>query len=61
MNTLMMGEPSTGIDINVIGPKQDFVDHKKPQLHDAPIERKTKLDLEKLFEANKDAFAKDER
>ena len=32
-----------------------------PQLCDAPIDRKTKLDLEKLFEENKDAFAEDER
>ena len=57
----MRDKPSTGIDINEIGPKQDCVECKKPQLHDAPIDRKTKLDQEKLFEANKDAFAKDER
>ena len=61
VNTLMRDEPSTGIDINEIGPQQDFVEHKKPQLHDAPIDRKTKPDLEKLFEKNKDAFAEDER
>ena len=52
---------STGIDINEIVPQQDFVEHKKPQLQDAPIDRKTKLNLDKLFEANKDAFAEDER
>ena len=57
----MRDEPSTSIDINEIGPQQDFVEHKKPQLHDAPIDRKTKLDLEKLSEENKDAFAEDER
>ena len=57
----MRDEPSTGIDINEIGPQQDFVEHTKPQLDDAPIDRKTKLDLEKLFEANKDAFAEDKR
>ena len=57
----MRYEPSTGIDINEIGLQQDFVEHKKPQLQDAPIDRKTKLDLEKLSEANKDAFAEDER
>ena len=61
VNTLMREEPSTGIDINEIGPQQDFVEHKKSQLHDAPIDRKTKLDLEKLFEENKDAFVEDER
>ena len=61
MNTLMRDEPSTGIDINEIGPQQDFVDNKKPQLHDAPINRKTKVDLEKVFEANREAFVEDER
>ena len=61
VNTLMRDEPSPGIDINKIGPQQEFVEHRKPQLHDAPIDRKIKLDLEKLFEENKDTFAKDER
>ena len=61
VNTLMRDEHSTGIDIYEIGPQQDFVEYKKPQLEDAPIDTKTKLDLEKLFEANKDAFAEDER
>ena len=37
------------------------MEHKKPQLQDAHIDRKTKLDLEKLFDGNKDAFAEDER
>ena len=50
VNTLMRDEPSAGIDINEIGPQQDFVEHKKSQLHDSPIDRKTKLDLEKLSE-----------
>ena len=40
---------------------EDFVSHQKPQLQDAPINHKTKLDLEKLLEDNKDAFAEDER
>ena len=57
----MRYEPPPGIDINEIGPQQDFVEHKKPKLHDAPIDRNTKLDLEKLFEKSKDAFAEDER
>ena len=39
----------------------EFVSHKKPELQDAPIDQKTKLDLEKLLEKNKDAFAEDER
>ena len=40
---------------------EDFVYHQKPKLQDAPIDQKTKLDLEKLLEDNKDAFAEDER
>ena len=40
---------------------EDFVSHQKPQLQDAPTDHKTKLDLEKLLEDNKDAFAEDER
>ena len=28
----------------------DFVSHKKPELKDAPIDQKTKLDLEQLLE-----------
>ena len=39
---------------------EDFVSHQKPELQDAPIDHKTKLDLEKLLEYNKDAFAEDE-
>ena len=61
VNTLMRDETSPGIDSYEICPQQDFVEHKKPHLHDAPIDRQTKLDLTKLFEANKDAFAEDER
>ena len=37
-----------------------FVSHQKPELQDAPIDHKTKLDLERLLEDNKDAFAEDE-
>ena len=33
--------------------------YKKPELSDAPIDRKTTLDLEKLFEQYSDAFEKD--
>ena len=40
---------------------EDFVSHQKPQLQDAPINHKTKLDSEKLLEDNKDAFAEDEK
>ena len=47
--------------INEIGPQQDFVKYKKPELQDAPIDTQIKIDLEKLLEANKDSFAEDER
>ena len=40
---------------------EDFVSHQKPQLQDAPIDHRTNLDLEKLLEDNKDAFAEEER
>ena len=39
----------------------EFVSHKKPDLQDAPMDQKTKLDLEQLLEKNKDASAEDER
>ena len=46
--------------INEIGPQQDFVKYKKPELQDAPIDTQIKIDLEKLPEAKKDSFAEDE-
>ena len=39
---------------------EDFVSHQKPHLQDVPTDHNTKLDLEKLLEDNKDAFAEDE-
>ena len=38
--------------INEIGPQEDFVEHNKPELKDAPIDRQTRHDLEKLLKAN---------
>ena len=35
--------------------------HKKPKLKDAPIDQRTKQELEQLLERNKDCFAEDER
>ena len=35
--------------------------HKKPNLQDAPIDQRTKQELEQLLERNKDCFAEDER
>ena len=40
--------------------EEDFVSHQKPQLQDAPIDQKIKLELEKLLIRNKDCFAEDE-
>ena len=40
---------------------EDFVSHQKPELQDTLTDHQTKLDLEKLLEDNKDAFAEDER
>ena len=50
----MRDEPYTSIDLIEVGPQQDIVEHKKPQMQDVPIDRKTKLDIGKLFEENKD-------
>ena len=36
--------------INEIGPQQDFVKYKKPELQDAYIDKQIKIDLEKLLE-----------
>ena len=35
--------------------------HKKPKLQDAPIDQRTKQELEQLLGRNKDCFAEDER
>ena len=42
-------------------PQEDFDNYNKPTLQDAPIEKQTKADLDKLLDNNKDAFAEDER
>ena len=59
VNTLLKEETSPVVDMNEIEPQEDFVSYKKPELSDAPIDRKTTLDLEKLLEQYSDAFAKD--
>ena len=41
--------------------EEEFVSHKKPKLQDAPIDQRTKQDLEQLLERNKDCFAECER
>ena len=61
VNTLMKDYLSPVTRINEKGPQEDFVEHSKPELKDAPIDRQTRLDLEKLLKANEDAFVTDER
>ena len=41
--------------------EEEFVSHKNPKLKDAPIDQRTKQELEQLLERNKDCFAEDER
>ena len=40
---------------------EEFVSHQKPKLQDAPIDQRTKLELEQLLIRNSDWFAEDER
>ena len=62
VNTLMKEENLLPVTrINEIGPQEDFVEHSEPELKNAPVNRQTRLDLEKLLKANEDAFATDER
>ena len=57
----MKGEDLSPVTrINKIGPQQDFVEYKKPELQDATINRQVTLDLDKLLKDD-DAFATDER
>ena len=49
------------VQINEIGPQHNHVHYRKPSLLDAPVDKKTKHDLERLLEENHDAFTEDER
>ena len=61
VNTLLKKDISPVTHINELGPQQDFVNYNKPALQDAPIDKQTKADLDKLLDNNKGAFAEDER
>ena len=61
VNTLLKKDLSPITHINELGPQQDFVNYNKPALQDAPIDKWTKVDLDKLFDNNEAAFAEDER
>ena len=60
-NTLLKKDLSPVTHINESGPQQDFVNYNKPALQDAPFDKQTKADLDKLLDNNKDVFAEDER
>ena len=60
VNTLLKKEEFFPV-INEIGPQQDFVKYKKPELQDLSIDKQVKIVLEKLLETSKDSFAEDER
>ena len=47
------------VQVNEVGPQHDFVHYKKPSLLDAPVNKQTKHDLERLLEVNHDAFTED--
>ena len=49
------------VQINEVGPQHDYVHYRKPSLLDAPVNKQTRHDLERLLEGNHDAFAEDER
>ena len=49
------------VQINEVGPQQDYVHCRKPSLLDTSVNKQTNHDLERLLEENHDAFADDER
>ena len=44
-----------------VRPQHNYVHYRKPSLLDAPVNKQTKHNLERLLEENHDAFAEDER
>ena len=49
------------VQMNEVGPQHDYVHYRKPSFLDAPVNKQTSHDLERLLEENHDAFAEDER
>ena len=47
------------VQVNEVGPQQDYVHYRKLSLLDAPIDKLTKHDLDRLLEEKQDAFAED--
>ena len=46
------------VQINEVGPQQDYVYYRKPSLLDAPVDKQIKYDLERLLEENHDEMLK---
>ena len=49
------------VQINKVSPQHNYVHYTKPSLLDATVNKQSRHDLERLLEANHDAFAEDER
>ena len=49
------------VQVNKTGPQYDYVHYRKPSLLDAPVNKQTRDDLNRLLEVNHDAFADDKR
>ena len=49
------------VQINKVGPQHDYVHYRKSSVLDAPVDKQTRHDLERLLEENHDAFAEDVR
>ena len=49
------------VQTNEAGLQHDYVHYRKPHLLDAPVDKQTRDDQDRLLEVNHDAFAEDER
>ena len=57
----LLKNDSLSVKTNEAGPQENYVNYKKPYLMDAPIDKQTRLNLEKLLKENHDASPADER
>ena len=49
------------VQVNETGPQHNYMHYRKPSLLDAPVDKQTRDDIERLLEVTHDAFADDER
>ena len=49
------------VQVNKTYPQHDYVQYRKPSLLDAPVDKQTRDDLDRLLEVNHNAFTDDER